>query len=120
LAAVYAALARLLEPWRLDGPMNDDWAYLLPARRLAESGVLRLTDWAPATQVLHVAWGALFFKLFGYQVGWLKLPMLGWSAAAAALFFQLLSEEGAPRAAALLAALALRSTRSSCCARSPS
>jgi hypothetical protein len=87
--------------------MNDDWAYLLPARRLAESGALLLTDWAPATQVLHVAWGALAIKLFGFQIGLLKLAMLAWTAAGSAILLFLLLEEGAPEPAAVLASTAL-------------
>jgi hypothetical protein len=107
LAACAAVVALLLGPWRLDGPMNDEWAYLIPARRLAETGVLRLTDWTAPTQLLQLACGALLIKLFGYHVGMLKCSTFACASASSAIFFQLLLEEGAPAAAALLASLSL-------------
>ena len=83
LGAVFVLLALLFRPWSMDFPLNDDWAYLIPAKRLAHEGVLRLSDWGTPTQVLHVLWGALWTWLLGWDMGWLKVSTLLWSAAGA-------------------------------------
>jgi hypothetical protein len=105
LGAAYAAIAAAAPPWSMPFPLNDDWAYILPAKRLAEKGILRLTDWSAATQVLHIAVGALWLKLFHGSFGTLKVLTLAWSALGASCLLTLLLEEGASEAAALAAAL---------------
>jgi hypothetical protein len=107
LAAAYAAIAAAAPPWSMPFPLNDDWAYILPARRLAEHGILRLTDWASGTQVLHVAVGALWLKLFHGSFGTLKVLTLAWSALGASCLLALLLEEGVSEAAALAGALSV-------------
>jgi 4-amino-4-deoxy-L-arabinose transferase-like glycosyltransferase len=48
-----------------DFPLNDDWAYAWSARHLAETGQVRILDWAAPSLVSHVAWGGLLVRLFG-------------------------------------------------------
>lgn len=42
-----------------DFPLNDDWAYGLPAEVLVKEHVFKLTDWQAAALVTQLGWGAL-------------------------------------------------------------
>lgn len=103
LAGLLVFLLAVYRPWSMDFALNDDWAYWLAARRLAAEGVLRLTDWAPATQVTHVIWGGLWAAVFGDHMGWIKVSTLLWLFLGGAFFVRLLLEEGAGLERALFA-----------------
>jgi hypothetical protein len=86
-------------------PLNDDWAYAIAAERLLKDGVLRLSDWASATQVLHLAGGALSGLLFGEGFQSLRLYTALCACGSAWLMFRICAGLGAaPGVAALLSA----------------
>ncbi len=103
---VFLVFAATLLPWRCNFPLNDDWAYALASRALAETGRLRLCDWGASTQLPHLLWGALFTKLFGFSFGALRVANLLVSAAGLYFFVRLMEEfdiAPGPKAAAALA-----------------
>lgn len=87
-----------------DFPLNDDWAYAKTVQSLLR-GNLQLTDWAPASQITQVAWGALFCLPFGFSFTALRLStlVLGWLGGLTT--FALAREMGAGLTVSLLAAL---------------
>lgn len=86
-------------------PLNDDWAYAMAAERLLKEGVLRLSDWASATQVMHLAGGALAGLLFGEGFQSLRLYTALCACGSAWLMFRICSGLGAsPAVSALLSA----------------
>ena len=89
---VFLCFAASLAPWLYDFPLNDDWAYALAAKGLAETGRLTLSDWGSATQLPHLLAGALFTKLFGFSFTALRLATLLAAAGALYFFIRLLDE----------------------------
>jgi Dolichyl-phosphate-mannose-protein mannosyltransferase len=89
-----------------DFPLNDDWAYAKTVQSLLRGNV-QLTDWAPASQVAQIAWGALFCLPFGFSFTALRLStlVLGWFGVL--MTFAIAREMGAGRTVALLAALVI-------------
>jgi Dolichyl-phosphate-mannose-protein mannosyltransferase len=87
-----------------DFPLNDDWAYAKTVQSLLR-GNLQLTDWAPASQIAQIAWGALFCLPFGFSFTALRIStlVLGWFGVL--MTFAIAREMGAGRTVALLAAL---------------
>ncbi|KAF0125607.1 MAG: 4-amino-4-deoxy-L-arabinose transferase-related glycosyltransferase of PMT family [Elusimicrobia bacterium] len=86
-------------------PLNDDWSYAMAAERLLKDGVLRLSDWASATQVLHLAGGALSALLFGEGFQSLRLYTALCACGSAWLMFRICAGLGAsPAVSALLSA----------------
>lgn len=84
LGGAWVVLAFLVDP-RGEFPLNDDWAYALPVKRLLETGCFELTDWGAMTLVAHVAWGALValpggFSFLALRLGTLVLGALGLAA----------------------------------------
>jgi len=84
LGGAWVVLALLVNP-RGEFPLNDDWAYALPVKRLLETGCFKLTDWGAMTLVAHVAWGVLVALPFGFsflalRLGTLVLGALGIAA----------------------------------------
>jgi hypothetical protein len=106
-AALAAAMFAYLRPWTFDGALNDDWAYLLPAHRLASMGRLRLTDWGSGTQIAQIFWGAFWTKIFGWSPGILRCLTLLLAFASGFVLSLLLEGSVASAAARLLAGLAL-------------
>lgn len=108
-AGIFLLFCASLAPWAYDFPLNDDWAYALAARTLAETGRLALSDWGSSTQLPHVITGALFSKVFGFSFSALRLATLLAAAGAVFFFVKILDElEVAPfekLAAALVLAL---------------
>jgi len=90
--AAFLIFAATLAPWAYDFPLNDDWAYALAAKALAETGRLVLSDWGASTQLPHIISGALFAKLFGFSFAVLRLGNLLAAAAALFVFVKLLGE----------------------------
>jgi Dolichyl-phosphate-mannose-protein mannosyltransferase len=89
-----------------DFPLNDDWAYAKTVQSLLRGNV-QLTDWAPASQVAQISWGALFCLPFGFSFTALRLStlVLGWFGVL--MTFAIAREMGAGRTVALLAALVI-------------
>jgi len=106
-AAAFLLFSATLAPWSFDFPLNDDWAYALPVRALAETGRLALSDWGSSTQLLHVLLGALWAKLFGFSFGALRVLNLLLAAGAIVMFVKLLEEFEAGRFEKLAAGLTL-------------
>jgi Dolichyl-phosphate-mannose-protein mannosyltransferase len=103
LTLVWLVIVFLVNPVG-DFPLNDDWAYAKAVQSLLR-GDLQLTDWAPASQIAQIAWGALFCLPFGFSFTALRLStlVLGWVGVLAT--FALVRQMGVGRAVALLAAL---------------
>jgi hypothetical protein len=78
LTLVWLVIVFLVNPVG-DFPLNDDWAYAKAVQSLLR-GDLQLTDWAPASQIAQIAWGALFCLPFGFSFTALRLStlVLGW------------------------------------------
>lgn len=106
-AGLFLIFCAALAPWAHDFPLNDDWAYALAARALAETGRLALSDWGSATQLPHVALGALSAKVFGFSFAALRVANLLVAAAAVFVFVRLLEEFGIAPFERLAAGLAL-------------
>lgn len=105
--AVFLLFAASLAPWAWDFPLNDDWAYALAAKALAETGRLSLSDWGAATQIPHLIWGSLFIKIFGFSFGALRSANVLAAAAAVFAFVKLLEEFDIGPGEKMLAAMAL-------------
>ncbi len=105
--AAFLLFAATLAPWTGNFPLNDDWAYAMAAKTLSETGRLVLCDWGSATQVVHVALGALWAKLFGFGFGALRTLNLLVAAAAVFAFLRLLALFGVGRSVRLAAGLTL-------------
>ncbi len=103
LTLVWLLIVFLVNPIG-DFPLNDDWAYAKTVQSLLR-GDLQLTDWAPASQITQVAWGALFCLPFGFSFTALRFStlVLGWIGVL--MTFAIAREMGAGRTVALLAAL---------------
>jgi len=106
-AAAFLLFSATLTPWAFNFPLNDDWAYALPVRGLALTGRLALSDWGSSTQLLHVLFGALWTKLFGFSFGALRVMNLLLAAGAIVMFVKLLEEFEAGRFEKLAAGLTL-------------
>lgn len=106
-AAAFLIFSATLAPWSFDFPLNDDWAYALPVRGLAETGRLALSDWGSSTQLLHVLLGAIWSKLFGFSFGALRVLNLLLAAGGIVMFVKLLEEFEAGRFEKLAAGLTL-------------
>lgn len=106
LAAAWVSLFVYVDP-RGDFPLNDDFIYAASARGLAETGVLRLSEWAKAAGLPHIALGALVARAGGAGNGALRLSMLVVGLAAAVLLFFILRGAGVGRGRALAGAGAL-------------
>ena len=104
---VFLCFAATLAPWFYDFPLNDDWAYALAARALAETGRLTLSDWGSATQLPHILTGALTVKLFGFSFSALRLANLLVAAGALFVFVKILDQLKLGRFEKLAAGLAL-------------
>jgi hypothetical protein len=96
-----------LAPWAFDFPLNDDWAYALAARALAETGRLTLSDWGSSTQLPHIVAGALSAKIFGFSFNALRLATLLSAAGAVFFFVKILDGLEIPPFEKMAAALAL-------------
>ncbi|MCM2267319.1 MAG: hypothetical protein NDI60_06015 [Elusimicrobiales bacterium] len=92
VAALFVIFAATLAPWRFDFPLNDDWAYALAVKNLAETGRLTLCDWGSSTQVFHILFGALCSKLFGFSFSALRAANVLVAAGAVFVFVKLLDE----------------------------
>jgi 4-amino-4-deoxy-L-arabinose transferase-like glycosyltransferase len=88
MLAGFLGVILLISPAR-SFPVNDDWIYALSVSDLLN---WRYTppDWAQTTSLGHVAWGALFSTLFGYNFTVLTIATLVMSAGCLALFYLLL------------------------------
>ena len=89
---VFLCFAATLAPWLYDFPLNDDWAYALAARALAETGRLTLSDWGSSTQLPHILAGALTAKVFGFSFSALRMANLLVAAAALFMFVKILDQ----------------------------
>jgi hypothetical protein len=85
--------------------LNDDWAYAWSAKHLAETGDMRILDWAAPSLVSHIAWGALVTKVFGFSFVLLRSGTLCFSFAAQLLVFALGRRSGLDPRRALVGAL---------------
>ncbi len=101
-----AGAVLLLDP-RRNFPLDDDWVYFIDVRHFLERGYLRIGDYPSANLVAHVAWGALFARIFGLGHGTLRLSTLCLAVLALIVFDRLDDRGPAPGPAALSPAFAL-------------
>ncbi|MFH1619883.1 MAG: phospholipid carrier-dependent glycosyltransferase [bacterium] len=99
--------AASISSWKLNFPLNDDWAYAIPVRHLLAGDGLVLCDWAAATQITHILWGTLWTGIHGFNYGVLRLSTLFLASGAIFFFFLLLKELEADNKLAWLAAATL-------------
>jgi hypothetical protein len=77
----------LLVPPTPEAPYGDDFDYAATAWHLADTGVLRLSDWPTTMLASHAAWGALFCRLGGDSYLMLRLSMFALSALTSYVLF---------------------------------
>ena len=106
LAGVLAAMALLRSPF-YDTPMFDDWTYVLPTVRLAQTGYLRYVAWNDACVVAQVLYGAAWLRLVGPSAANLRVLTLLVSLGAAFASFGILAELGLRWTHSLAGALVL-------------
>lgn len=106
LALGWAVLFAYVDP-RGDFPLNDDFIYAESARHLAATGEMRLSEWAKAAALPHIALGAAVLRAGGTGHGALRALMLGAGLTAALLLFFILRGAGVERRRALAGAAAL-------------
>jgi len=87
LLLVPYALFGLFVPPTPETPYGDDFDYAATAWHLAETGVLKLSDWPTTMLASHAAWGALFCKVGGNNYFMLRLSMFALSAMTAFLLY---------------------------------
>lgn len=85
-----------------DFPLNDDWAYARAVFDFLQSGQLKLSDWASATQLPHILWGALFAKIFGFSHNVLRCANILVSAFCLLVFSRILELLGTEKKTAAL------------------
>lgn len=101
----FGIMVALVPPVRFY-PINDDWAYVHSVSDLSEWSY-KIPDWAQATSIGHIAWGALFSLAFGQSFTALTWATLLMGAAGALLFYGLLRHLDIAPAYALLGAALL-------------
>ncbi|UCE61603.1 MAG: glycosyltransferase family 39 protein [Phycisphaerales bacterium] len=81
LTFIWVLAVLLIKP-EGDFPLNDDWAYGLPAMLLAQEGTLQYTDWQSMPLLTQVVWGAMFCLAFGSSFTVLRVSTLvaGWAS----------------------------------------
>jgi hypothetical protein len=90
-----------------DYPLNDDWAYAYSARHLAETGELRILDWAAPSLLTHALWGAAVLRLLGDSYVSLRCGTLAFALAALVLLYALARRGAFTPSSALFVALGL-------------
>ncbi len=64
----------------LESAINDDWTYSRMSQLLVETGRLHFDGWTSAMAGLHVVWGAILIKVFGFSFTILRLSTLATAA----------------------------------------
>lgn len=90
-----------------DFPLNDDWAYGLNVRALAQENRLFFSDWPAMTLIAHTLWGALFCKVFGFSFTVLRFSTLLMGAFGMIGFYRLLAWAHLDRRMTLFFSMAL-------------
>jgi hypothetical protein len=75
IVLVFGTVVALVPPTG-EFPLGDDWDYAATARDLVEYGEIRLSDWPAMPLIVHVVWGALFIKIFGFSYFVLRVANL--------------------------------------------
>lgn len=92
VVVIFLIFAATLSPWAYNFPLNDDWAYAQAVKTFIETGRLVLSDWGASTQVLHIAIGAVFSKLFGFSFATLRVVNVLIAAGALFMFVKIMDE----------------------------
>ena len=87
--------------------MNDDWAYIWTARKLAETGHVVYNGWDTAMLGWQLYLGALFIKVFGFSFLAVRSSVLLVSVATAVLLQRFFVRLGIPEKNAGLATLTM-------------
>ena len=106
LSMVWIICAVLINPVG-DFPLNDDWAYGLPAEVLVKEHAFKLTDWQAAALVTQLGWGALFCLPMGFSFTALRLSTLTLGLVGIVGQYGLLRQLGADRRIAAFGAALL-------------
>lgn len=72
-----------------DFPLNDDWSYALNVKSMTLENKLIFHDWGAMTLFVHMIWGTIFCKIFGFSFTVLRAStlILGWGALMACFHF---------------------------------
>lgn len=84
--------------------MNDDWAYAMSARSMA-NGMFPWTDWQGVPLLSQAFWGALWIKLFGFSFLTLRVSMLLIASLGMWYLFRIISMYSSKAFAAVVALL---------------
>src|SRR5258705_13426502 len=88
LILVPIATIVLVDP-RGEFPLNDDWAYGLSVRHLAETGDVRLSHWGAMTLVWQAAYGGLVCAVTGFSFTALRFTTIVFALATNLLLYAL-------------------------------
>ena len=56
--------------------LNDDWAYAASVKEFLNKGKFDIGSWPAMTLFVHVLWGSLFAKAFGFSFTILRISVL--------------------------------------------
>ncbi|HNN92951.1 MAG TPA: glycosyltransferase family 39 protein [Pseudomonadota bacterium] len=90
-----------------DYPLNDDWAYAYTARYMAQTGKLRILDWAAPGLLSHAVWGAALLRWVGDSYVVLRCGTLAFAAVGMVVCYILARQCGLAVLGALLSAWAM-------------
>ena len=109
VVALLASFALLVVCVGLGGdyPLNDDWAYAYTARYMAQTGKLRILDWAAPGLLSHAVWGAALLRWVGDSYVVLRCGTLAFAAVGMVVCYILARQCGLAVIGALLTAWAM-------------
>jgi hypothetical protein len=88
--AVISVVAILLTNPFAEASFNDDWAYALSVREMANGSGVHFHGWETSLNFIQVAWAVLWVKVFGYSLTVIRLSTLAMTAGCAATLYSLL------------------------------
>lgn len=86
---VISVLAILVTNPIAEASFNDDWAYALSVREMANGSGIHFHGWETSLNFIQVAWAALWVKIFGYSLTLIRLSTLAMTAGCAATLYSL-------------------------------
>lgn len=106
IVGVYGLLLLIQSP-KAEFPLNDDWAYAQSVRVMLTTEKLQVSEWAAATTIFQIYYGALFAKFSGglFFTG-LRLSTLSFSFICCLALYDLLCQLELPPSSAWVGSLA--------------
>jgi 4-amino-4-deoxy-L-arabinose transferase-like glycosyltransferase len=106
ITTIYLLIAIYISPFH-EIALEDDWAYAATVKRLLAEHRLQISEWASASLIFSVFWGALFCLPFGFSFSALRISTLVLGFAGVLAFYKLLRELDVGPGASTLGVLCL-------------